>query len=479
MPHGNAFRRILSPDMPVKGSRRAALKVGCAGAFGLPLAGLLRARATAAESPGTDPGFGRAKSCIVLFCWGGMSQLEGWDPKPEAPAEVRGDYKAIDTTIPGVQVGEYLPRLARQTERLAIVRSCRHRARDHRQAAYWTLTGIPPIQLDGVMVSNPVLPTRHDKPSLGAMVGWLRGVNSKLPATVTLPYPIAERGLVGGQNAGYLGVRHDPLFARPATGEPFPGVSPLSEAPDFTAIDETVSRRLQSRGQLLQTLESPPGTISRDYDSAAWDHFHAYAADMLTSPQVQRAFRLDQEPDRLHDAYGKHIFGQSVLLARRLTEAGVALVTVNCGAGDLNGGIGAIWDTHFVAFPQLKNHLMPPFDRAASALLDDLADRGTLHETLVLFLTEFGRQPLLNQFAGRDHLPDCYSVAFAGGGIRGGQVLGRSDRLAAEVLDDACGPADLHATVFHALGIDGQLTLSNPAGESVPLTDGNPLPLFG
>jgi hypothetical protein len=477
MSHGAALSQVSGCDAVVRASRRAALKVGCASAFGLPLSGLLRARAFEANGATFDPGFGRAKSCIVLFCWGGMSQLEGWDPKPDAPAEVRGEYKAIDTTIPGVQVGEYLPLLARQTERLAIVRSCRHRARDHRQAAYWTLTGIPPIQLDGVMVSNPVLPTRHDKPSLGSTVGWLRGMNSALPASVTLPYPIAERGLVGGQNAGYLGVRHDPLFARPTTGEPFPGVSPLSEAPDLTAIDDAVSRRLQSRGELLRTLESTPAVGGRPYDSTAWDHFHEYAADMLTSPQVQRAFRLDQEPERLHEAYGKHIFGQSVLLARRLTEAGVPLVTVNCGAGDLNGGIGAIWDTHFVAFPQLKNHLMPPFDRAASALLDDLAERGTLDETLVLFLTEFGRQPLINQFAGRDHLPDCYSVAFAGGGIRGGQVLGRSDRLAAEVLDGACGPADLHATVFHALGIDGQMTLTSPAGERVPLTDGKPLPL--
>lgn len=471
--------RLFDQSPAVRASRRAALKLSGTGAFGLPLAGLLQARAAAAQPSIADAGFGRAKSCIVLFCWGGMSQLEGWDPKPGAPAEVRGEYKAIDTTIPGVQVGEYLPRLAQQTERLAIVRSCRHRARDHRQAAYWTLTGIPPIQLDGVMVSNPVLPTRHDKPSLGSMVGWLRGVNSELPATVTLPYPIAERGLVGGQNAGFLGVRHDPLFARPTTGEPFPGVSPLSEAPDFAAIDVAVSRRLRSRGELLQTLDNSPAADGRTYDSAAWNHFHEYAADMLTSPQVQRAFRLDQEPDRLHDAYGKHIFGQSVLLARRLTEAGVPLVTVNCGAGDLNGGIGAIWDTHFVGFPQLKNLLMPPFDRAGSALLDDLAERGTLDHTLVVFLTEFGRQPVINQFGGRDHLPDCYSVAFAGGGIRGGQVLGRSDRLAAEVLDGACGPADLHATVFHALGIDGRTTLTSPAGESVPLTDGKPLPLFG
>ena len=194
---------------------------------------------------------------------------------------------------------------------------------------------------------------------------------------------------------------------------------------------------------------------------------------------VVKRLGLGTEPDRLHETYGNHIFGQSVLMARRLTEAGVPLVTVNCGAGDLNGGKGAIWDTHFVNFPSLENYLMPPFDQAATALLDDLAERGTLGETLVVFLTEFGRQPVLNPFGGRDHLPDCYSVAFAGGGIRGGQVYGRSDPLAAQVEEGACGPSDLHATVFHALGIDPYTMLVDAAGDGMPLTDGHPLPLFG
>ena len=238
-------------------------------------------------------------------------------------------------------------------------------------------------------------------------------------------------------------------------------------------MDDVARQRLQAREQLLGQLDGQVGDRGMD-----WDEFHQVAAGMLTSPGVNDAFSLDREPERLHEAYGKHIFGQSVLLARRLTDAGVPLVTVNCGAGDLNGGKGAIWDTHFINFPQLKSHLMPPFDRAASALLNDLAERGTLDETLVVFLTEFGRQPLLNPFGGRDHLPDCYSVAFAGGGIQGGMVHGRSDQLAAEVDDGACGPEDLHATVFHALGISPHTILTDASGEAVPLTDGNPLPLF-
>lgn len=462
-------------------SRRDVLRLASAGGLGLSLPSLLRLRADDAAQPASGAagnrhgqGFGRAKSCIVLFCWGGMSQLESWDPKPAAPAEVRGEYKAIDTATPGVQIGEYLPSLAQQTEKLAIIRSCTHRARDHRQAAYWTMTGVPPIQLDGVMVSDPVLPTRNDKPTLGSMVGYVRGANGDLPRAVTLPYPIAERGLVGGQHAGFLGVEHDPLIVRPPTGTPFPGVSPLSDSPDFAGIDDAMLQRMRGRRQLLAGLVGHRETETGE----SWDHFHDYAADMLSSRQVQEAFELDDEPATIHEAYGPHIFGQSVLLARRLSEAGVPLVTVNCGAGDLNGAIGAIWDTHFLGFPNLKDNLMPPFDKGASALLADLADRGTLDETLVVLLTEFGRQPLINPFAGRDHQPDCYSVAFAGGGVRGGQVIGRSNQLASEVEESPVGPADLQATIFHALGIDPLTPLTRPDGETLPLSEGKPIELF-
>lgn len=405
-----------------------------------------------------------------------MSQLESWDPKPEAPPEVRGDYQAIDTATPAVQIGQYLPRLARQTERLAIVRSVRHRARDHRQAAYWTMTGVHPIVLDGVMVSNPVPPSRADRPCLGSMLAHTRPARPGFPPTITLPYPIAERGLAAGQNGGFLGVKYDPLFVRPASGKLFGGVSPLGLSPDLRLPDEVSPRRLEQRRELLAALAGP--AAGRTSQSQSYEHFHGLALDMLLSAEVRRAFDLEQEPARLRDSYGDHIFGQSVLLARRLTEAGVPLVTVNCAAGDLNGGFGDIWDTHFQNHARLKDQLMPPFDTAAAALLDDLADRGTLAETLVVLLTEFGRSPLINPLAGRDHWPDCYSVALAGGGIRGGQVYGRSDRLAATVKENPCGPNDLHATVFHAMGIDPAASMPDAAGHTIPLTDGRPLPLF-
>ncbi len=455
--------------------RRRMLQIGSLGAFGLSSLDVLHInQSSAAETTGQFDGFGKARSCIVLFCWGGMSQLEGWDPKPEAPKQVRGDYKAISTSTPGVNIGEYLPRLAKQTQRLAIVRSVRHRARDHRQAVYWTLTGVPPVVLDGAMVSNPVLATREDKPCLGSMVARMRPTQKGFPGTVTVPYPVAERGLVAGQNGGFLGVKFDPLFVRPKSGKPFRGVSPVSAAPNLNLPDTVGRDRHFTRQSLLKQLDAPLLEGGPTPQMGTYDYFHEFAMEMLSNSQVQRAFDLEREPAKVREKYGDHILGKSVLLARRLTEIGIPLVTVNCGAGDLNGGVGAIWDTHFFNFPQLKKFLMPPFDHAASTLLNDLAERGTLDQTLVLLLTEFGRQPLLNKVAGRDHLPDCYSVAFAGGG----QVYGESDRIAATVKDGACGPRDLHATVFHALGIAPGSSISDGSNRVVPLTDGQRLPLF-
>jgi hypothetical protein len=202
------------------------------------------------------------------------------------------------------------------------------------------------------------------------------------------------------------------------------------------------------------------------------------AADMLLSPEVRAAFDLGREPDRLREAYGDHICGQSVLLARRLIEAGVPLVTVVCAAGDLNGGKGDHWDTHSDNFNRLKNALLPPLDRASSTLLNDLADRGRLDETLVVWLTEFGRTPKVNRSAGRDHFPDCYSVALAGSGVRGGQVYGRSDRQGGAPADRPSGPNDLHATILHALGIRGDAQFRDGLGHPSALTDGRVLPLF-
>ncbi|MFW6124694.1 MAG: DUF1501 domain-containing protein, partial [Pirellulales bacterium] len=478
-------------------SRREMLRIGSLGLLGLSLSELLMLRGRGASAAASASGFGKARSCIVLFSWGGMSHLEGFDPKPDAPSEIRGEYQPIATATPGAQIGQDLPLLARQTQRMAVVRSVTHEASDHRKAAYWNLTGHRPL---APTVLDPIPPSRRDWPCLGSMVAWAAGSEAlsrsaraavpawsgglslpdrkAMPSAVTLPYPIADRGLCNGQDGGFLGMPYDPLIVRPAAGKPFDGVSPEVGTADLQLAEGVDAGRFDSRRQLLSRIEAGAEYLESAGAVRAHDHFRHRAMDMLTSPAVRAAFELQREPAPLREAYGDHICGQSVLLARRLTEAGVPLVTVFCSAGDLNSGNGAHWDTHSRNFERLKNDLFPPLDRAGAALLDDLASRGRLEETLVVWMTEFGRTPKINGAAGRDHFPNCYSVAMAGGGVRGGQVYGRSDRHGTRPVDSPCGPADLHATIFHALGIDPETKLRDHLGREFPLTDGRPLPLF-
>jgi hypothetical protein len=451
-------------------SRREVLRTG-AGLLGLSLPHFLHLQDQVRAS-GPPTGGGRAKACIVLYCWGGMSQLETWDPKPDAPREVRGDYRSIATATPGVRLGEYLPLLARQTGRLAVIRSMHHRSSAHGKAMYWNVTGHPPTAAEQA-VNQP--PTRQDWPCLGAMVARLKRTPPGLPGSVQVPYPLVDNNtLQAGDNAGWLGQVYDPVIVRPAGGRPYGGVSRDLGAPVLrpaAGIDRT---RLQAREALAKSIARP---LSGTPAVAGYDHYRRMAFDLLLNPRVRSAFDLEREDPRLRDRYGDHLCGHSVLLARRLTEAGVPLVHVVCAAGDLNGSAGDHWDTHGDNFNRLKNALLPPFERALSALLDDLGDRGRLGETLVVVLTEFGRTPRLHG-SGRDHYPLCYSVALAGGGVRGGQVYGRSDRHAAAPLDLPCGPADLHATLFHALGIPSDTQLVDGQGRALPLTDGKPLPVF-
>jgi hypothetical protein len=418
----------------------------------------------------------RARSCIVIFSWGGMSQLDTFDPKPDAPSDVRGPTKSIPTATPGVHFAETLPLLAKQTERLAIVRSACHRAIGHRHAAYWNLTGHKP-DADLNNGDVPILPSRKDWPCLGAMVAHYRRARGGLPGSVCLPYPIADRGLQNGQDAGFLGIAADPLVIHPGSGKPYAGVSPEHGRAELrlpSGLDaDRVRRRRDLRDQLLDA------EVVQSFEKHPLRYYQEMAADLLLRPEVAGAFNLELEPARLREAYGDHVCGQSMLLARRLTEAGVPLVTVYASAGDLNSGKGDHWDTHDNNFSRIRDALAPPLDRASSALLDDLADRGRLDETLVVWLTEFGRTPRIGGNAGRDHFPHCYSVAFAGGGIRGGQVYGRSDKIASAPLDFPCGPADLHATIFHALGIPADAHITDNQGRPAALCEGRPLPLFG
>lgn len=442
------------------------------GLLGLTLADVLGLRRRAISAESSFPGFGRAKRCIVLFCWGGMSHLDTWDPKPNAPSEVRGEFGTIRTATPGIRISEHMPRLARQTERLAIIRSMHHGSSAHGRGMYWNMTGHAPPQED---VAGNLPPAPSDWPSLGAVVSKLKTAPRGLPGAVRLPYPLVDNGtLQAGEYAGWLGMEHDPIVLMSKRGKAFGGVSrPLGAAKiDFS--EEIDRARLRDRLGLLDQVEQP---VASGPAVARSGFYRELATDMLLNPRVQAAFDVDREPSRVHEAYGEHICGQSMILARRMSEVGVPVVTVACSAGDLNGSVGDHWDTHGNNFNRLKNTMLPVFDRAASALLDDLEDRGMLDETLVVLLTEFGRTPRINRNAGRDHFPSCYSVALAGGGIRGGQVYGESDRIGATPASDPATPADLHATIFSALGLSPATTIVDPLGRPFPIADGRPLPL--
>lgn len=338
---------------------------------------------------------------------------------------------------------------------------------------YWNMTGHPPPQ-ESVPANLP--PSADDWPSLGAVVSKFRRAPKGLPPAVRLPYPLVDNNtLQAGEYAGWLGMEYDPIVVSTRSGKPFGGVSRGLGAASIDPTITTDVTRLRRRLDLLQDLEVP---ISGGSGTEQFDYFRALAVDMLQNPRVQETFDLDREPRRVHEAYGDHICGKSMLLARRLVAAGVPLATVVCAAGDLNGARGDHWDTHGDNFNRLKNTMLPVFDRSAAALLEDLSDRGMLEETLVVFLTEFGRTPRINGGAGRDHFPDCYSVVLAGGGIRGGQVHGRSDEIASRPVSGACGPADLHATIFEALGIPPGTLIHDRLGRPFPIADGRPLPLF-
>ena len=459
--------------------RRQFLKFG---SLGLSLSQVLmlqsRAgqRARAGGSSGR-PG-GRAKSCIVLFSWGGMSHLDTWDPKPDASSEIRGEFKPISTSVPGIQIGEHLPLLARQMHHLALVRSVSHQAPSHRSAAYWNLTGHAPPNLSSNWEAS-----RADHPCLGSLTMAALETNhdqrlarSLLPAAVSLPYTMADGGRANGQDGGFLGMKYDPIIVR-APGTPYQGKSPHSSPINLELPAGVDRQRLQGVRDLTGQFDAS-ATVGDPLDTESFLRSREKAFDLLLNPAVRDAFDLEKEPAPLRASYGQHICGQSTLMARRLTEAGVPMVTVYCAAGDLNGASGDHFDTHGDNFNRLKNSMLPPLDQASFALLEDLRQSGRLDETLVCWLTEFGRTPRINASAGRDHFPNCYSVAFAGGGVQGGQVYGKSDSIGYAPAESGCGPEDLHATIFQALGIDPRTMIHSPDGRPFPLATGRALDIF-
>jgi len=449
-------------------TRREMLRIGGLGALGLSLPGLV----ARAFGGGVAPGFGGAKACVVIYLFGGPSQIDTFDLKPDAPTQFRGEFRPIATNVSGVQICEHLPHLARHAEKLCLIRGMNHEHPRHGWGLYYMLTGRRHNRPD---LDAP--PTPDDFPGLGALVSRLRPRRAAIPAAVTLPRWNRFNDLpndYAGERAGFLGGGFNPWLVETAAD----GSSFALKSLDIP-VDVPVGR-LAERNQLLSAVDrniAEWGETARTFDA-----LHDQAYDLVSSQAVRRALDLSDESDRSRDRYGRHPFGQGLLLARRLVEAGTPLVQVNWH-DDGSNVKSPFWDTHKDNFNSLKNRLLPPLDEALSALLDDLESRGLLSSTLVLVMGEFGRTPRIGHVvmnaatdsSGRDHWPHAYTVVAAGGGVRGGNVYGTTDSRAGQVTDRPVSPPDLHATVLHVLGLDPATTIADRRNMSVRASLGRPL----
>jgi hypothetical protein len=439
-------------------TRREFLRVGGLGLAGLTLPALLRGRAQAA------PARARAKSCIQLFMWGGPSQHETFDLKPNAPDGIRGSFNPTATSVPGIRICEHLPLLACRADRYAILRSLTHTGVNHGTSAYHMLTGH--IHFSPGTLRHP---SPNDYPSVGCAVSRFGRQPKEVPAYVSLPSVLydGDGGEVPGQGPGFLGQRYAPFLVN---GDPTRSDFSLDTLKLPGDVD---GPRFRGRMTLQAALDREAERVARLPAAQALDSHYERAFRLLQSPVTQRAFNLAAEPDRVRERYGQHHFGQSCLLARRLVEAGVPLVTVYWNSPSLT--TDQSWDTHVNSFNRLKDHLLPAFDRAMTALLEDLGGRGLRDETLVVWMGEFGRTPKINKNAGRDHWGFCQSALLAGAGVRGGQVYGSSDGSAAYAAELPVSPDDLAATVYHCLGIRLDQEMHDAQGRPLPLCSGKPV----
>ena len=481
----------VTPAHPRLGRRRF-LQVGGLGLAGLGLGDLLRREAKAAMNPRGMPA-PRARSVIYLFQSGGPAQHETWDLKPEAPAGVRGEFRPIDTVTPGLRICEHLPGLAARSDKFAVLRSFSHASNDHSFGHHMMLTGNDerPTGFD------PNRPTPGDLPSMAALVAYLardrdQGNGGEVPPAVVLPHLLIHRTgrTIPGQFAGRIDGRYDPWllnvapdcqggygacpdcfhFADPAFRHS--GPSEFS-TPGLDLPQGLTLSRLGRRDAWLREIEDLRRNVDRHAAHLPLDRYRSQALSILTSERTARAFDIRHEEPKTLDRYGRHQFGRSFILARRLVEAGVRMVQVNVGNNET-------WDTHQGAWPVLKDRLLPPLDQALSALLDDLEARGLLESTLIVMGGEFGRTPRIStlpgaKLAGRDHWGAVQSLFFAGAGVRGGTVVGASDRLGAYPRTRAYHPPDLSATIYDALGFGPQPEYRDRLGRPIAATHGTPI----
>lgn len=440
-------------------SRRAAISLGTSGLLGLNLPRLLRA----ATGGGTLRR--RAKSVIFLFQWGGPSQIDMFDMKPAAPDGIRSPYRAIDTSAPGIQICEHLPEVAKWMHEVTLVRTLTHQMKNHASAGYYALSGHAPPSDDQRLRDSLDL-----YPAYGSVVDHLAPNTNGMPTFVAYPHVIRDGSIVPAQHASFLGKRHDPLLILEDPN------SPGFRLPELSLPASLSLARIQRRRELQRVVDQQAGLLERSLEARGMDEHIDRAISMLTSENVRRAFDLSTEPDTLRERYGRTTYGQGCLLARRLVEAGVKVVTVYFsdsigGRSTESGG----WDTHGFDNTRMykivdKYHL-PITDRTLPALLADLSDRGLLADTLVVWMGEFGRTPKINQNESRDHWPDCYTVLLAGGGVKRGYVYGRSDARAMYPDEHPVRPEDLAATIYYLLGV-------NPDSEIYD-RDHRPLPIAG
>ena len=444
-------------------TRREALQVGYSGALGLALPSLFANRVKAADAAQRRAAPRDGKKMLIVWTTGAMSHHDTVDMKPDAPAEIRGGFNPVATSIPGFQMCEHMPELAKHADKFAVVRSFAHKDNNHLMSTHHVLTGqIQP----GAFFDK--IASRTDWPNYAGAYDYFRPRHDGIPNGVNLPTFMQQPPLIWpGQYAGLLGATHDPWQITSDPNSNDFKVDNLTLAPGLDV------NRVTSRHDLLSDLNRQRNRLSRSTVGVRMTSEQELAYNILTSRKLADAFKVDQEADTMREKYGRHTTGQSLLLARRLLEVGVPVVQVNIGQAQN-------WDNHSKIFPTLKDRLLPALDKGVAALLSDLSDRGMLDETFVMLIGEFGRTPKINKDAGRDHWGPCFSGLFAGGGVRGGQVIGKTDSHGSYPISHPYSPEDIGATVYTVLGIDPASEMRDRFDRPIRLNSGNPIePLFG
>ncbi len=463
-------------------TRRELLTAGSMGLFGLTLENFfglqkVQAAAPAARLAGMK-GFGQAKSVLLIFLQGGPSHLDIWDPKPDAPSNIRGEFKSIPTKIPGVHLSETMPMLAQALDKCVLIRSMSYTPEglfNHTAAIYQMLTGYPPDKVSPSGQLEP--PSPADFPTAGSHVAKMKPPTEPVLPFVELPRTLQESNVIGkGGAAGFLGKAYDPYRMYQDPNQPL-------RLDDLSLRRDTPPDRLRDRFELLKGINGSMPDLEKALKSYSLDEHYAKAFDLVLSGKARDAFDLTKEPDKLRDRYGRTTFGQAVLMGRRLIEAGTRFVQVNWPAVANGNPEVDSWDTHAANFKPLRSLHCPNLDRTLSALLEDMHDRGLLRETLVVAVGEFGRSPRLgvstsgntNAPDGRDHWPYCYTALIAGASIPGGQVHGASDATGSSPKENPVHPTDLLATVYYSLGIDPAMEIRNHLDQPRELVKGSPL----